>query len=128
MVVRQYRVVNAGSGEPLTDWVDTLALANHEADECEKHESQPECRVESREISETQYETERIENAYRAAGLTVGWGGIKVLPSLRVVLSPPGPSHWLVVDHHCSRTYETVDAAIADAVNWKAAERLSEFF
>ena len=134
MVRTQYRVINVGSGEALTDWVDTLGLANHEADECEKHESQPECRVESREIDETEYQIERIKSAYRAAGLAVGWGGISVYPSLRLTISPPGPSHWLVVDHrpgmvyHEPRMYETADAAIADAANWKAAERLSEFF
>ena len=128
MVRTQYRVINVGSGEALTDWVDTLGLANREADECEEHETQPEFRVVSREISETEYQIERIENAYRAAGLAVGRGGVKVHPSLRVVVSPPGPSHWLVVDHHRSMIYETADAAIADAGNWKAAERLSEFF
>ena len=122
MVVRQYRVVNAGSGEPLTGWLDSLGHANSEADECEKHESQPECRVESREISETQYETERIENAYRAAGLTVGRCGIVVLPHLA------GGGRFLVADDQYNETYETADAAIADAENWKAAERLSEFF
>lgn len=115
----QYRVVNLNSGEVLTEWTDSLNAAHREAEECEQHETEPECKVVSREISETECQAERIEKAYRAAGLTVGRGGIKVLPSLRGAGGRPGPSHWLVVDHQRSRTYETANAAIADLDSWR---------
>ena len=118
----QYRVWNVGAYEPLTEWTDSKAEVDNWRQECEEHETQPECRVVSREIGErehTEYQAERIETAYRAAGVTVGRGGIKVLPSLRSAGSPPGPSHWLVVDHHRSKVYETENAAIADLDSWR---------
>lgn len=114
MIRTQYRVINVGSGEALTDWVNSLGHANRDADECEQHETQPECRVESREISETQYQTERIEAVYRAAGLTVGKCGIVVMPDLAC------KGKFFVADDHYCEKYDTAEAAIADAENWKS--------
>ena len=65
----QYRVINAGSCEPLTDWVDTEAEAHTLADEIEQHESEPECKIITREariikLPDTRYEIAEIVVAY----------------------------------------------------------------
>ena len=44
--------MNIGSYEPLTDWTDSKTEADIWCQECEEHETQPECRVVSREIDE----------------------------------------------------------------------------
>jgi hypothetical protein len=65
----QYRVINAGSCEPLTDWVDTEAEAHTLAEEIEQHESEPECKIVTREVQilklpDTRYENAEIVAAY----------------------------------------------------------------
>ena len=49
-MAKQYAVVDMGSSEILAGWVDTEAEAHTLAQEIEKHESEPECKVVSREV------------------------------------------------------------------------------
>ena len=48
----QFRVVNANSGEALTEWMESNIEVHLLAAECEQHETQPECRVERRKIDD----------------------------------------------------------------------------
>ena len=57
----QYRVMNVGSREPLTDWLDSETEAHAAAAEAEEHETQPDCSVESREVEAVEYTTRNIE-------------------------------------------------------------------
>ena len=43
--MERYAVQNVGSGEILSPWYATEAVAHIEAAECEQHETQPDCKV-----------------------------------------------------------------------------------
>lgn len=49
-MAKQYAVMDMGSCEILAGWVDTEAEAHALAEEIEQHESEPECRVITREV------------------------------------------------------------------------------
>ena len=105
----QYRVVNLNSGEVLTDWTDSLNAAHREAEECEQHETEPECKVVSREI-DMHEEAERVEAAYRAAGLMRGPCGVVVRCSQFGIF---------VADDQHTENYDDAEQAIADLDSWR---------
>ena len=43
--MERYAVLNVGSGEILSPWYATEAVAHADAAECESHETQPDCNV-----------------------------------------------------------------------------------
>ena len=45
----EYAVLNVNSRELLSDWVSSREKAQQVADECERHETQPECKIVSRD-------------------------------------------------------------------------------
>ena len=49
-MARQYAVMDMGSCEILSGWVETEAEAHALAEEIEQHESEPECKVITREV------------------------------------------------------------------------------
>ena len=106
----QYRVVNTNSGEALTDWTDSLAAAHRQAEDCEQHETEPECKVASREI-DMHEEMERVEAAYRAAGLMRGPCGVVVRCDRFSIF---------VADEQHTENYDDANQAIADVENWKS--------
>lgn len=105
----QYRVVNLNSGEVLTDWTDSLNASHREAEECEQHETEPECRVVSREI-DMHEEAQRVEAAYRAAGLMRGPCGVVVRCSQFGIF---------VADDQHTENYDDAEQAIADLDSWR---------
>ena len=105
----QYRVINVGSREPLTEWSDSLSAAHREAEDCEQHESEPECTVMSREI-DMHEEAERVEAAYRAAGLMQGPCGVVVRCDRFSIV---------VADDQHTENYDDADQAIADLDSWQ---------
>ena len=105
----QYRVVNLNSGEVLTDWTDSLNAAHREAEECEQHETEPECKIVSREI-DMHEESQRVEAAYRAAGLMRGPCGVVVRCDRFSVF---------VADDQCTENYDDAEQAIADLDSWR---------
>ena len=105
----QYRVVNMNSGEVLTDWTDSLNAAHREAEDCEQHETEPECKVVSREI-DMHEEAQRVEAAYRAAGLMRGPCGVVVRCSQFGIF---------VADDQCTENYDDAEQAIADLDSWR---------
>ena len=105
----QYRVVNLNSGEVLTEWTDSLNAAHREAEDCEQHETEPECKVVSREI-DMRAETERVEAAYRAAGLMRGPCGVVVRCDRFSIF---------VADDQHTENYDDADQAIADLDSWR---------
>ena len=105
----QYRVANLNSGEVLTEWTDSLNAAHREAEDCEQHETEPECKVVSREIC-MQEEVERTEAAYRAAGLMRGPCGIVVRCDRFSVF---------VADDQHTENYDDAEQAIADLDSWR---------
>ena len=52
-MTKQYAVVDMGSCEILSGWVDTEEEANTLAAECEQHESEPACKIITRETRNT---------------------------------------------------------------------------
>ena len=48
--ITEYAVRNVNSRELLSDWVSSREEAEQIADECEQHETQPECEIISRDI------------------------------------------------------------------------------
>lgn len=105
----QYRVINLNSGEVLTEWTGSLSAAHREAEECEQHETEPECRVVSREI-DMHEEAKRVEAAYRAAGLMQGPCGVVVRCDRFGIL---------VADDQHTENYQDAERAIADLDSWR---------
>lgn len=110
----QYRVINVGSREWLTDWLDSETEAHAAAAEAEEHETQPDCSVESREVEAVEY-TSRVDDhrfpfghQHRASGLsvaaTVEWrDGMPYATMTEAVGMPDGPP-----------LQSDIDAALAD--------------
>ena len=105
----QYRVVNLHSWEVLSEWTDSLNAAHREAEDCEQHETEPECKVVSREIDMYE-EAQRVEAAYRAAGLMRGPCGVVVRCSHFGIF---------VADDQHTENYDDAEQAIADLDNWR---------
>jgi len=105
----QYRVRNVGACEALTEWTDSKTEADSWRQECEEHETQPECKVVSREI-DMHEEAQRVEAAYRAAGLMRGPCGVVVRCSQFGIL---------VADDQHTENYDDAEQAIADLDSWR---------
>jgi hypothetical protein len=106
----QYRVIDAGSCEPLTEWTDSLSQVHVWLDECSMDDSEPECRVVEREVLLPNAAGVRwIESVYREAGLTQQPGGV-------VVSIQDGRYH--VADDHHGEYYDCELEAIAGVKSW----------
>lgn len=105
----QYRIWNVGACEALTEWTDSLNAAHRDAEECEQHETEPECKVVSREI-DMHEEAQRVEAAYKAAGLMRGPCGVVVRCSQFGVF---------VADDQHTENYDDAEQAIADLDSWR---------
>ena len=105
----QYRAWNVGACEALTEWTDSEIEANKWRQECEQHETEPECKVVSSEI-DMHEESQRVEAAYKAAGLMQGPCGVVVRCDRFSVF---------VADDQHTENYDDADQAIADLDSWR---------